>query len=242
MGGFDRPLPRMLQGIGWKLHAVPFHFRVVRAGRFLRNIQPLRRSVGRRLAADVAAFSGMGAVGLRFLQRRSSAPRVEHEIVNEFGVWADRLWERANREYAMVGSRDAATLNILYPAEGARFIRVRVGDKGWAVLIDTQMRGHKYFGDMRLGTIADCFASPADAPAIIRAATAVLESRRVDLIVSNQSHAAWNDALLANGYRAGPSNFIFAASKKLAALLDPWDVNVTRVHLTRGDGDGPIHL
>ena len=242
MGGFDRPLPRMLQGIGWKLHAVPFHFRVVRAGRFLRNIQPLRRSVGRRLAADVAAFSGMGAVGLRLLQRRSSAPRIEHAIVNEFGAWADQLWERANREYAMVGSRDAATLNILYPAASARFIRVRVGDKGWAVLIDTQMHGHKYFGDMRLGTIADCFASPADAPAVIRAATTVLESRRVDLIVSNQSHAAWNDALVANGYRPGPSNFIFAASKKLAALLEPWDVNVARVHLTRGDGDGPIHL
>ena len=242
MGGFDRPLPRMLQGIGWKLHAVPFYFRVVRAGRFLRNIQPLRRSIGRRLAADAAAFSGIGAVGLRLLQRRSSAPHLDHEIVQEFGPWADGIWQRANAEYAMVGSRDAATLNILYPAESARFTKIRVGDRGWAVLLDTQMRGHKYFGAMRLGTIADCFASPADAPAIIRAATQVLESRRVDLIVSNQSHTAWSDALLVNGYRPGPTNFIFAASKKLAALLDPWDVTVKRVHLTRGDGDGPIHL
>jgi len=242
MGGFDRPLPRMLQGIGWKLQAVPFFFRVVRAGRFLRNIQPLRRSAGRRLVADAAAFSGMGAVGLRFLQRRAPVPQVDHEIVSEFNSWTDQLWVRAKAEYAMVGSRDAATLNVLYPASSTRFIKVRVADIGWAVLLDTQMRGHKYFGDMRVGTIADCFASPADAAAVLRAATRVLESRGVDLIVSNQSHTAWGNALRANGYRSGPTNFIFAASKKLAALLEPWNVNVERVHLTRGDGDGPIHL
>ena len=242
MGGFDRPLPRMLQGIGWTLHAVPFYFRVVRASRFLRNIQPLRRTAVRRFAADAAAFSGAGAVGLRVLQRRTAAHRADHEIVNEFGGWADQLWDRVHAEYSMVGSRDAATLNILYPSDGTRFIKVRVGDRGWAVLLDSQMHGHKYFGDMRVGTIADCFASPADAPIVMSAATRVLESRRVDLIVSNQSHAAWGDALLANGYRLGPTNFIFAASKKLAALLDPWSEQVQRVHLTRGDGDGPIHL
>src|SRR5678815_3226809 len=49
-------------------------------------------------------------------------------------------------------------------------------------------------------------------------------------------------ALAGCGFRTGPSNFIFAASKKLAALLDPWSAHVGRIHLTRGDGDGPIHL
>jgi len=241
MGGLDRPLPRMLAGIGWKMESVPFYFRVVHAGRFLRNILPLRRTAFRRFLADAAAFTGAGAVGMLLLQR--SLPRTNgHEVIREFSTWADALWAEAHADYALVGARDARTLNVLYPADSERFIKIRVGDIGWAVLLDTQMRGHKYFGDMRVGTIADCFARPADAGAVIAAAAAALQERGVDLIVSNQSHAAWAAALAGCGFRTGPSNFIFAASKKLAALLDPWSAHVGRIHLTRGDGDGPIHL
>ena len=242
MGGPDRPLPRMLKGIGWSLTAVPFFFRVVHPARFLRNIQPLRRTAARRLAADVAAYSGVGFAAIRVLQRRRRSDRASHEIVREFSSWADALWSRVHSEYAMVGSRDAETLNILYPSGSDRFIRVRVGDVGWAVLLDTQMRDHKYFGDLRVGTIVDCFASPRDARSVVNSATAVLEQRGVDLIVSNQSHAEWGAAFAASGYRVGPTNFLFAASKKLGAVLGSVDESLGRIHLTRGDGDGPIHL
>jgi hypothetical protein len=241
MGGVDRPLPRMLAGIGWKLAPVPFYFKVIRPFHFFRNIQPLRATPLRRLAADVAAFSGLGEVVVRFTQRDAQPPG-DVEVVPEFGEWADELWMRCHPAYAMVATRDAATLNILYPPDSSRFVKIRVRSLGWAVALDTQMRDHKYFGNMRVGTIADCLASPEDAPSVIAAATSVLRKRGVDLIVSNQSSGAWCAALEMNGYRSGPTNFIFAASKKLAALLDPFDENVSRVHLTRGDGDGPIHL
>lgn len=241
MGGFDRPLPRMLAGIGWKLAPVPFYFKVVHPFRFLRNIQPLRSTPLRRAAADAAAFSGLGGIAIRFMQPDAQAPN-DVEIVSEFAEWADDLWTRCHAAYAMVAVRDAATLKILYPADSPRFVKIRVGSRGWAVVLDTQMHGHKYFGNMRVGTIADCLASPDDAPSVVAAATSVLRQTGVDLIVSNQSSEAWRAALEANGYRQGPTNFIFAASKKLAAMLEPFDQNVSRVHLTRGDGDGPIHL
>jgi hypothetical protein len=241
MGSFDRPLPRMLKGIGWKMHEVPFYFRVTRPFHFLRNIRPLRRTVWRRIALDVLAFTGVGSLALHLLQQR---PRqsLSFDIVPEFSSWADDLWDRARSQYDMVGSRDSLTLNILYPASSERFTRIRVGSRGWAVVLDRQMRDHKYFGDMRVGTIADCFAAPTDASAVIAAATSVLRSRGVDLIVSNQSHDAWCEGLRRLGFRRGPSNFIFAASKKLAALLQPFETSVGGIHLTRGDGDGPIHL
>jgi hypothetical protein len=241
MGGFDRPLPRMLQGIGWKMTAVPFLFKVVHGGRFLRHIRPLRGSVARRIALDALAFSGLGSLAIRAMQRTRAHP-VRFEQVSDFGDWTTDLWQRTRHEYAMVAARDADTLTALYPASSDRFTRVRVGEKGWAVLLDTQMRDHKYFGDLRVGTIADCFAGPADAADVARAATAALEARGVDLIVSNQSHAAWIDALRAAGFREGPSNFIFAASRKLSAILDPFDQTMPGIHMTRGDGDGPIHL
>jgi hypothetical protein len=64
----------------------------------------------------------------------------------------------------------------------------------------------------------------------------------VDLIVSNQSHAAWCAALRRAGFLQGPSNFLFSASKELAKLLDPLPANIAHIHFTRGDGDGSVSL
>ena len=241
MGGFDRPLPRMLAKIGWKLAAVPFLFRVVRPSRFLRQIRPLRTSVGRRLGLDILALTGVGALAIRATQPRLAHPG-PFDIVPDFGEWATDLWEGHRNDYAMAGARDLSTLDALYPSTSDRFVRIRIGSKGWAVVLDTTMRNHKYFGDLRVGTIADCFAAPSDADDVIRAAASVLESRGVDLIVSNQLHGAWVKALRAAGFRSGPSNFVFGASRKLAALLDPFEETLPNIHMTRGDGDGPVHL
>ena len=62
------------------------------------------------------------------------------------------------------------------------------------------------------------------------------------MIVSNQSHAAWSSALRRSGLFSGPSNFIFASSPKLTALLRARGVGPGDIHMNRGDGDGPIHL
>jgi hypothetical protein len=64
----------------------------------------------------------------------------------------------------------------------------------------------------------------------------------VDLIVSNQAHREWRAALECAGFLQGPSNYIFAASKELARRLDPWEQGFSKLHITRGDGDGPINL
>jgi hypothetical protein len=70
------------------------------------------------------------------------------------------------------------------------------------------------------------------------AATRFLADRGVDMIMSNQSHAAWVTALESNGFLQGPSNFIFATSKKLTGILGALEQTVTQVHINRGDGDG----
>ena len=38
MGGWDNPLPQMLKRLKWRMTEVPFYFKVVRPGSFLRNI------------------------------------------------------------------------------------------------------------------------------------------------------------------------------------------------------------
>jgi hypothetical protein len=218
---------------------VPFHFKVLRPSRFLRNIRPLRTTALRRLALDVAALSGAGWLAMKLMKHGAPVASVKHEMASTFSPWADEIWQRSRDSYAIIAERDTDTLDALYPRSDARFLRVRTPG-GWAVLLNTQMRDHKQFGDMRVGSIVDCLAPPGEAGAVMQAATSLLENSGVDLIVSNQLHQAWSRALLDAGFRTGPSNYLVALSPAIAALAA--DKPDHDFHFNRGDGDGPIHL
>jgi hypothetical protein len=239
MGGWEKPLPQMLKRLRWKMWEVPFHFKVVHPVRFLHHIRVIRTSHLRRAALDAAAFTGAGWLGMKALGLTRRLPSGPYTLEPGFFPWADQVWGRSQREYALLAQRDAPTLEQLYPSSDPRFLRVHaVG--GWALLLDTQMENHKQFGDMRVGTIVDCLAPPESATDVMRAAASLLEQRGVDLIVSNQLHAAWSRALRESGFRAGPSNYLCALSPALAAAAA--GANEDQFHFNRGDGDGPIHL
>ena len=61
-------------------------------------------------------------------------------------------------------------------------------------------------------------------------------------MVSNQAHKAWGQALQRHGFLRGPSNYALALSRGLQAVLGPGALEAGRIHITRSDGDGPIHL
>lgn len=240
---------RLLTGLGWSLCGVPYYFKVNRPGRFLREIRVFRKTKARRLIVNIAARTGIGGLALRALQsaRETRAPRDERaEIVGGFSGWADDLWNACKGRYAMIAVRDSETLNILYPASSKRFLCYKVtrGSTvlGWAVLLDTQMHDDRRFGNLRVGSIVDCLALPEHALEVVRAATHVLEARGVDLIITNQSHAAWGAALRRAGFFQRPSTFLFAASRELTKLIDPFPTKLAHIHLTRGDGEGPVNL
>lgn len=113
---------------------------------------------------------------------------------------------------------------------------------GWVVALATQMAGHKQLGEMKVGSIVDCLGLTQDAKLIIRAATAYLEKQGVDVIVSNQSADTWCKALHSAGYLRGPSNFVLATSQPLTRLRGSLEHDFRRIHIDRGDGEGPINL
>jgi hypothetical protein len=245
MGGYDRPLPKMLVGLGWSHFLVPFYFNVVHPNRFLREMQALRTSPFRRALLNLAAFTGTGWAGVKTIQalrklRAPKEPSVTVETVQDFSDWVDPLWEQARNHYAMTAVRDSRTLRELYPPSDTHFTRLRVRragqDIGWAVV--GERRKDEKYGAMRVGSIVDCWALPDDALPVVQAASAALVGGGVDLIVSNQSHRLWALALHHAGFLNSPSNFIFAAGKNLSALLQPWAETQSRVHFTRADGDG----
>jgi hypothetical protein len=245
MGGYDRPLPKMLVRMGWSHSLVPFYFRVVHPARFLREMQTLRTTALRRFVMDAGAYSGAASTASKiyYAWKKLLTPKAaacELAVVDEFGNWADLLWQRSQHAYAVSAVRDSATLRTLYPSTDRHFTRLRVSrggeDIGWAVV--GERRKDSKYGSMRVGSILDCFAMPNEAPHTIRAATEALERAGVDLIVSNESHKDWCAAMETVGFFKAQSNFIFAASKKLTEFLQPFEESKSRIHFTRADGDG----
>lgn len=250
MGGIKRPLPRMMAALGWLVHEVPFHFRVLHPHRFFREARILRRSRALTLACDALAWTGAGWLGARAAQLRAPLPSsikgVQVTCEDDFGSWADEVWEKSAPHYRFVGERTGRLLRTLYPVTDPRWIRLTVRKDstvlGWALLLCTDCRGHKQFGNLRLGSIADCLAPPEHALAVVSAASAELQRRGADLLVTNQTHGEWNAALHRSGFVKGPSNFVFAVSPKQATTLFPDGPKFDEVHMNRGDGDGPINL
>lgn len=249
MGGHDAPFARLLKGIRWQSSTVPFFFRVVRPFRVLRGLAYARRKPLIRLGADVAAFTGVGAVAhAAYLAahrlRRRDEP-IDYSVEPAFGPWADETWLAARDEYRSLAVRDAHTLNYQY---GPRFIiarRIRVTragrDIGWACayVLSKRDANKSYFGQLNVGLITDALARPEDAADVIRAGVQCLEAEGADIVLSYFSHSAWTDALRRLAFVPGPSTFAFYRSPHAEKTLV--DGPIEECFLTRSDGDGPTY-
>jgi hypothetical protein len=174
--------------------------------------------------------------------RKGSRADVDSFASFENAPWAAELWAAAKDQYSFAAVRDPANLNVLYPPGNHRFVRLRVVREGailgWVIGAERHVPGDPQYGDLRVTTVVDCWARPEHARIVMRSAVEALASSGADLLVSNQSCVWWQQALQASGFFAGPSNFIFAAPKKLIELLQPFEEKRARMHLTRADGDG----
>jgi hypothetical protein len=114
------------------------------------------------------------------------------------------------------------------------------------------MINDRYFGNLRVTTVLDCVSVPEFADAHASSMTCYLLNRRVypnyargesppNLVITNQSHSVWTRAFRRAGYLSASSNYLLATSNALTAAIES-DGGEERVHLTRGDGDGRIHL
>ena len=116
-GGTEEPIVDLLRKMNWELWTFPFCFKVTKPFRFLRHNRYLRTSSPRRLALDVAAFSGIGWLGIKLLQwwmavsAGRSAQLASAEVVTEFGGWTDELWEQVKGQYTCLSVRDSKMMN-----------------------------------------------------------------------------------------------------------------------------------
>ena len=251
MGGFQEPIARLFQAAGWQMFSVPFYFQIIRPFHFFRNIVHLRKSAVRRLGCDFLAYSGLGWLSVaaaRVLHPRHvpATASAQAEVVEDFAPWADDVWEAAKAHYGLCSVRNAATLRKIYPRPLPNCVRLKISARGqpigWSLLMNTALSDHAYFGNMRLGSIVDCFAEPQDAAQVLHQSREYLVRQGADLIVSNQSHRVWRRAFQRCGFIGGPSNVLFASSRALTEAMERKRISKDDVHVNRGDGDGPINL
>ena len=247
LGGHTTPLARMLKALRWNGRTVPMLVRVIRPARCLRHLVPLRRSAGRRAAADFLAFSGLGWLGLQALSlairiRSPAAPRdYSGEPRDSLGGLADQTWARLRDEYDFIATRDAANVEAMLPASSdVRRLEVRHGSQavGWVALLRHDFSigsPDRNFGRLTVGLIADCLAAPEHAAGVLKVALDALVSSGVDIVFSNQLHPAWIIALRQLEFIDAPSNFALYVSPGAGQLGVDW----SRAHITRGDCDGP---
>lgn len=251
LGGKEEPIYKIYKALGWSIISIPFYFKVNHPVNFLRKISYLRKKRFNKLMLDFLAITGFGFIVIKLIQflltnKENNKNSLSFEIVKTFSTWTDELWEECKTLFSMIAVRDSNVLNILYPSDNDKFIRLKISLKncviGWVVVLNTQMSNHKQFGNMRVGSIIDCLALPENESRVILCAANYLEKEGVDIIISNQSHHSWCSALKKTGFIKGPSNFHFVASKKLSKLIRSIEVNILNSHLNRGDCDGPINL
>jgi len=251
-GGNEQPMVQILRRMNWLIHETPLCLLVIKPVRFLRRNGYLRKSPSGRLLLDLLAWSGIGSValhGVHWMLRLSSTKRYATTATEfqEFGPWADELWQRFSDRYTALAIRDASSMNALAPLDGwPPVVRLRIergGEPvGWTLVMDTSMSGDPRFGNLRVGSIVDCFAAPDDAGDVVHAATSWLKRRGVDIIVSNQAHPQWRHGFRRNGYLLLEGRRLFVASPKLREMLEPFGELARGLHLTNMDGHGPHGL
>ncbi|MFL6447997.1 MAG: hypothetical protein ACJ746_09955 [Bryobacteraceae bacterium] len=246
MGSASNPLPRLLKAAGWTLKDIPFLYRVHKAGSFFAELRPLRSSFPKRMAANIARWNGLGAAVLALKQRSRVKPAARIRPEAGWGDWADELWSRARQKCSFAVQRDRNSLEWMYPAHDPR-TRIFLVEKGtdpvgFGVCFDTRMKNNRYFGSMRIGSILDCVALDD-----YQADTAALVDRQLglagcDLVLVNHSHKDWSEAFERAGFSRGPSNYLLGMSKRLTEAVRSSPGGEDRMHITRGDGDGRVHL
>lgn len=249
MGGEDRQLPQLLRAMGFAVWSVPFLFMVTNVSRAAGELAAVGPPGRRRAASRLLRYSGTGWLGSR-TWRATSAWRTREtravgtEAVREWGTWADEVWERAGGLFRAAAVRDGRTLPALFPPDDPKFpaFRLYEGEEtiGWVVVAVTRAVDSPHFGNLSVGTIVDALTVPGRERAAVGVATRVLADNDVDLVVTNQSHPVWRAAFRGAGFLAGPSNYVLATSPRF--LGRGIDLASRGVHVTRGDGDGRVHL
>jgi hypothetical protein len=241
--GTEAPMAKLLIAHRWSHQEVPVLALPLRSARVVRELRRLSRYPKLQIAAGAAAALGLtsvldlGLTGLRYFRQ----PRdLSVDEVDRFESWSDAVWDAARPSYGALTRRDGAALDCLFRPGDPRLVRLKIsrGSRllGWVALTVRDYSDDPDFGNLHTGVLADCLAPPAEAAAVIAAGVRRLAAMGVDLIVATFSHSTWVAESRHIGFVPVPTTTRLFVSPALAPLLP----QLSSLHLTRGDCDGPL--
>ena len=203
----ERPYPRLLKALRWKLVPVPFYFRVFRGDRVVSQMPALRRRASARLLGAVPVLASLA---FRLLHRFRGGHRkaVALDALTAFSGHETQIWNKVRSQPTFALLRDSDTLNERYrnrAAEGISFARFA---SGYLVVKLHQFTADTQFGSLRVATWADGVADPGHESELAAASEQLAASLGADLLITNQLYAPLQNALQANGWLSYPSNFL----------------------------------
>jgi len=244
VGGSEVQVLKLYERLGFHNYGfIPFFFKVVSGRRVLQQMRMLQNHPITATFASVAAATRIPAKAgeMLFMRRFLRKDSCVIEKWDRFPSAVDELWNRIAPSFDLIFDRSAAYLNWRF--EGSRYERlgVFVDCKLVGVVICrlSPMKNNAHFGNLNVGTLVDFLCDPVserDIRNVIHAGAEYIKSQGAELIVSNASHARFQDGLKSCGFLQGPSNYQF-----LTKALDGPE-SLGQCHITRGDSDGDARL
>jgi hypothetical protein len=257
-GGRTGNVFRVAQHVGFAIEDVPFLFRVINGGGFLRKLPQMQRALERRVLATIGSATGLAQIATGILHgasairhRGSSSLRpplsITVEEVATLAAAADEVWSRVCSQYSFCVVRDGAHVEPSFPLDRTDIHRLVVRHQGsiigWSVVMREGLsRLQAYLGDVAAGLIVDAFGDTAYASEIVRAATAYLAAQGVDVVITNTSHEGWVTGYKRAGFIAWRSQFPLIVSHSLARRIGDLHAIMPRTHMSRADADGVHYL
>jgi len=258
----EPPVLRILTGLKWVHKGVlPQYLRVLDARAVSHNLQLSGvRALGLHTGSTASAAPiGFVESSTRMLRgwalavaqalwlglTRVSRPKVEPVDVGEeegFDDSYDKLWQAMSGRFEACLARDQAYLQGRYGRfpERYRVLGCRRENRllGYCIVKTKQFSNDPRMGNMKLGTIVDCFfdpAAPAAFQALLAGALTLCAREKVHAVLCTASHAAVKRLLRANGFLAIPGNLNFALHNRTKVAIQ--DIPLESWHLMRGDSD-----
>ncbi len=257
-GGRTGNVFRVAQHVGFAIEDVPFLFRVINGGCFLRKLPQMQRGLERRVLAAIGSATGLAQIATGILHgasairhRGSSSLRPNSSVtvdeVATLAAAADEVWSRVRSQYAFCVVRDGAHVEPSFPLDRTELHRLVVRHQGsivgWSVVMRQGLsRLQTYLGDVAPGLIVDAFGDTAYAGEIVRAATAYLAAQGVDVVITNTCHEGWVSGYKRAGFIAWGSQFPLIVSHSLVRRIGDLRATMPRSHMSRADADGVHYL
>ena len=244
MGSLDSPFARLLQGMRWRVSLVPFLAFALRPRLVVETFLTGDRRPEFLNYLPAGLLTGTGGAMLAAWQASRKLAGGNRGLASEFiRGWPaarDDLWHRVRDEIGFGFVRDSAGLDQAYPPADhwLEALGLRKDTKtAWAVITQGRLANSDHFGQLTVATVLDALADRGLETDLVRQTLQSIRSADADLCIANFTHPRLIAAFRSSGFLTLPSNYVLALSPALASA-----VGSSIVHVTRGDGDGRVHL